>query len=613
MDYSIYKDDKVSSTIEKIQKILSSIGIILEEYTCDFPTDENQISDDSKSSNNRRFFPYSCRISFPQKCEIGSNGKGTTKENARASAYAEFMERLQNQSLQQEFLMLCSDKFSFAPDEKKIDKDVEKFLLKHKYLKIFSYCQRDEIFGIPFNNVCVPFYNIKGEKLEYLPPLHFVFSTNGMASGNTPEEALVQGFSEICERYSFKQVFLNNISMPDIPKKYYEQYERIKGLIDYTEQLGWKVTVKDASLGLGLPVICTIFEHKGKGVFSFKFGSQPSLPIAIERTITEFFQGALPNNPPNVTKNIYKIADYSKKGFEHILLTLNSKTWFFGISDKIHSMFFKKNPDYKFSDSTWIDKNKKYTNKELLKFLIDRITAVTDNEILVRDASFLGFPSYHIFIPKFSEIEYYDNAKLNLYYWTNYPHKKINAPYNIDSLISATLFNLKYRLENSELVPHIPDEYLLILCYILKDDIKNVLKYCEAFTNRQNLDGVKDFISNNQNLINLIFQYFKLKQQKETPAIINNIINNLYDKNVINKFKNLLNNLDFAFITNLIAEEKEKDKERMQMNRNKSKEELDYENKTASIKKKLIQKYIENTPNQMELAKVFDFSGIKSI
>ena len=137
-----------------------------------------------------------------------------------------------------------------------------------------------------------------------------------------------------------------------------------------------------------------------------------------------------------------------KKGLEYILLVLNSKTWFFRISDKIHSIFFKKNTDYKFSDSSWIDKNKKYTNKELLKFIIDRITAVTDNDILVRDVSYLGFPSYHIFIPKFSEIEYYDNDKLNLHCWECYPIKKVNATYDIDSLISATLFNLKYKLEN---------------------------------------------------------------------------------------------------------------------------------------------------------------------
>ena len=604
MNYSIYKDDNVVSTVDKIIKILDSVKIKVKEHWYSVPTTQNYIPGYSSYPSNCDFIPYSLRISFYDIHELGTNGKGTSKENARASAYAEFMERLQNQCLSNNFLMLYSNQFSFAPDEKEIDQETKKFLSKYKYTKIFNYCQIDKLDDIPLKKVCIPYFNIKNKKLNYIPPLKFVFCTNGMASGNTPEEALVQGFSEICERYSFKQVVFNNISMPDIPKKYYEQYETIEGLISYAEQLGWKVSIKDASIGKGLPTICTIFENQSLGIFTYKFGSQPSLPIAIERTITEFFQGGVPKDC-DLMNNIFQFNNPSPKKLKHIFFELTANKWYFKISDKLYDIFFNKKYDYDFSASSWIDENKKYTNKELLKFLIDRITAITDNDILVRDVSYLGFPSYHIFIPKFSETVYYDDDKLNLFCWGNYPNKKLTVPNDVDSLISAILFKLEYENHNNMLVPNTPDEYILILCYILKNDYKNILKYCETLQKRNEPSSVRDFISNNSNLINIIYRYFKLKQQKENSTEINSIIKSLYNKEDVQKFHDLIKHLNLQFIKNIIVNAKNRT-----LNKTISQKDQDMNFLIDNIKQILIQRYIENTPDQMELKKIFDFDNI---
>ena len=177
-----------------------------------------------------------------------------------------------------------------------------------------------------------------------------------------------------------------------------------------------------------------------------------------------------------------------------------------------------------------------------------------------------------------------------------------NASYNIDSLISAILFKFKFQLNGWHFAENIPDEYILLLCYMIKDDITNILKCCNAIIKNPN----SKFMTENQNLIDIIFHYYNLKQQNERKTIIKNIINNLYTEKDVRKFNNLIDNLNFEYITNIIIESKEKApkeiNDQIQKNLN---------NKINEIIKKLIEKYIENTPNQMDLAKVFDFSDLE--
>ncbi|MDR2410930.1 MAG: hypothetical protein LBE13_22850 [Bacteroidales bacterium] len=80
-----YKEEKPSLTVNKIRSILTDIGIFVTE-SC---------------ANNGGF--YSCRIEISndelKEYHIGTNGKGVSMEFAYDSAYAEFMERLQNNVL----------------------------------------------------------------------------------------------------------------------------------------------------------------------------------------------------------------------------------------------------------------------------------------------------------------------------------------------------------------------------------------------------------------------------------------------------------------------------------------------------------------------------------
>ncbi|MGE5678578.1 MAG: YcaO-like family protein, partial [Pseudomonadota bacterium] len=74
-----YKECPPEETVERIKKILKGIGIELEDHWGD--------------TGMEGF--YTLRVNIPG-TGIGSNGKGASREYAQASAYAEFMERLQN-------------------------------------------------------------------------------------------------------------------------------------------------------------------------------------------------------------------------------------------------------------------------------------------------------------------------------------------------------------------------------------------------------------------------------------------------------------------------------------------------------------------------------------
>lgn len=75
------KDVELINTIDKIKKIL----------------DQNGIDVDEKTVENVRGV-FSTRLNLSE-IGLGTNGKGTSIEMSRASAYGELMERLQNFAL----------------------------------------------------------------------------------------------------------------------------------------------------------------------------------------------------------------------------------------------------------------------------------------------------------------------------------------------------------------------------------------------------------------------------------------------------------------------------------------------------------------------------------
>lgn len=399
-----YKESPPDQTVSRIRCILESLEI--KSHT------ESWISLEDRN--------YSLRLAI-NGTEIGTNGKGVTKELALASAYGEFMERIQNQYLYPLYLYYQYDTsmqklhgFYHSPDEilltipeflEKTDKEILSHLIPsdineneslEKYLNAFSLFdpqpQKEKLLSIPY-------YHINTRSLVYLPLsiISYVYGTNGMCAGNTPEEALVQGLCEIMERYAYRMTILQDLTLPDIPMdrldlRSYKLLEPLKNNEHF------KIFVKDASVGEQLPVVSICIINFERSKYFVKFGSHVEFSIALERALTEMLQG--------------KTIEELEKGkhmasFEYILdgYDKNQKNLmeiFVSGEGKYNNSFFGKFYSYPTNKDFYQARNLKNNSKYLQYLIKDLLNKGW--EILVRDVNFLGFPSFHIIIPGVSEI-----------------------------------------------------------------------------------------------------------------------------------------------------------------------------------------------------------------
>ncbi len=595
MKYNILKETNPKNTVKTIKNILQKINLKIDE----------EIVIHKRRS---KYIPYSLKVFMRDNKQLSANGKGSNLNNAEASAYAEFMERLQAQFL----LTLDNDKNLYAPDEEIVEFDCLKnnelsnFVKSIDLLKAINTLVNSNLdydFEEKENKVIlVPFYSFKKNTIVKLPVniISFIQGSTGLAAGNTIEEALVQGLSEICERFVQTKVINENISMPNIPSEQFNKYEKIHGMIKLFRKNGYIVSIKDASLGMNFPVVCTVIYSKKNDTISIKFGSHPSLPVAIERCLTEFAQGQ-DITAENI--NIPFETFISKYGlmqtiYEKRLNFLNEKIQICNVfmenCDYLQEQFYRRKPLYDFSTKNWIQTDNNIDNKGLLKFLIKSINKHTD-EIYVRDISFLGFPSVIITIPHMNffiddQLEKIEN-KIKLQHWIK--NGMNDSELSIEEFFMAIwtqgppIFFREYNTSSK-----FPNEYLLLLCSIILNDYKNIIKYSECILfNKKSYEIYKqDFISN----IILINKFYNMKQQDIQEEEIFNVLRKTYNQDYIKKFKAFIKYLSFDVIKNII---KYNNKITNEANSN--------EEKLNIIKKKLIEQMYENVIRQENFSKVF--------
>lgn len=192
--------------------------------------------------------------------------------------------------------------------------------------------------------------------------------------------------------------------MPDVPENYIEKYERIYQL--YKKLKSNKEIhcfVKDCSFGGKYPVVALIVVEKDTGCFGVKFGCHPDFGVALERCFTEAAQGRKINE---FTKT--SILDFQNNG----VATENNICNAFKIAQGQYPFqLFSKKSTYDFTPYEEIIGS---SNKILLKEWIDRIIK-SGYDVLIRDVSYLDFPSFHIIIPGLSELQKVDDQCFRAY------------------------------------------------------------------------------------------------------------------------------------------------------------------------------------------------------
>ncbi len=237
-----------------------------------------------------------------------TNGKGSTKESALASALGEFIERLNcNHFYGGQFWGedIANAAFVHYPNERWF-KPGRKDALPAEILD--EYCLQiydpdgelrgshlvDTNSGNAQRGICsLPYVRQSDGEVVYFPSnlIENLYVSNGMSAGNTLVEAQVQCLSEIFERAVKREILEGEIALPDVPHEVLAKYPGIVAGIKGLEEQGFPVLVKDASLGGVYPVMCvTLMNPKTGGVFA-SFGAHPSLEVALERSLTELLQG----------------------------------------------------------------------------------------------------------------------------------------------------------------------------------------------------------------------------------------------------------------------------------------------------------------------------------
>ena len=237
-----------------------------------------------------------------------TNGKGTTKEGALASALGEFIERLNcNFFYNDQFWGedIANAAFVHYPNERWFKPGRHDALpaeiLDEYCLAIYN--PDDELSGSHLydtnsghitRGICsLPFVRQSDGEVVYFPSnlIENLFLSNGMSAGNTLAEAQVQCLSEIFERAVKREILEGEITLPDVPQEVLAKYPSILAGIQGLEAQGFPVLVKDASLGGKYPVMCVCLMNPRTGGVFASFGAHPSFEVALERSLTELLQG----------------------------------------------------------------------------------------------------------------------------------------------------------------------------------------------------------------------------------------------------------------------------------------------------------------------------------
>ncbi|MCD6172285.1 MAG: YcaO-like family protein [Sulfurimonas sp.] len=335
---------------------------------------------------------------------IYTNGKGINELSCEASALGEYIERIQTNNFFIEFYMQNKE---FYPDQKSftdvndcLNDELNKFYNPNDELVLedfldFNSDEQEKI-------ICLPFINQSNNKEVYFPTniIHNLYVSNGLATGNTPNETKVQALSEIFERYVKIKIIKEGYSLPKIPQDTVKLFPKLYEDIVSLQVKGFKLQVLDASLGGEFPVVAiSLIDSKENSLF-VSFGCHPILEVALERTMTELMQG----------RGVKDLKSFDKPSFNqsHINNSFNIESHFINSDGKMNFTFLNKNSSFDYTPWKYDGSN----SDDEYKFLFD-ISKEMNKNIYLREYDYLGFYSCQIIVPSISEIYPVDDLVYN--------------------------------------------------------------------------------------------------------------------------------------------------------------------------------------------------------
>jgi len=440
--YIVGKDLPLEQTIANMSGVLAGLGIKIE------------------IASWRNIVPnvWSLHIRDAHSPMCFTNGKGSTKESALASALGEYIERLNCNHFYAGAYWgedIANAAFVHYPNERWFKpgrKDALPTEILDEYcLEIYNADRElrgshlyDTNSGNKERGICsLPFVRQSDGEVVYFPSnlVENLYVSNGMSAGNTLVEAQVQCLSEIFERAVKREILEGEIALPDVPQEVLAKYPGIVAGIQGLEEQGFPVLVKDASLGGTYPVMCvTLMNPRTGGVFA-SFGAHPSLEVALERSLTELLQG----------RSFEGLNDLPRPTFVSNAVTEpnNFVEHFIDSSGIVSWRFFSAKADYDFVEWDFSGQGENSNAEEAATLF--GILEEMGKEVYMAVYDQLGSTACRILVPGYSEVYpvedlIWDNTNKSLLFRSDI--------LNLHSLDDDGLEALLERLDDNEL-----DEY----------------------------------------------------------------------------------------------------------------------------------------------------------
>ena len=220
-------------------------------------------------------------------------GKGISKSHAKASAIMEAFERYSAEKQNDDKSVIATpDEISLKgnyinPELLNLPKDFKKEDLNSTTLEwsITHDLITDEDYYVPSNAIFHPYISNKAQSL-------FKSNTNGLASGNILDEAILHGIFEVIERDAWSIFELTHKNYSQINLESIESKIINETLDKFTSQ-GINIKLMDFTADINIPTIAASADDtitKDAGLLTLGMGTHLDPEVAILRALTEVAQ-----------------------------------------------------------------------------------------------------------------------------------------------------------------------------------------------------------------------------------------------------------------------------------------------------------------------------------
>jgi ribosomal protein S12 methylthiotransferase accessory factor len=292
-----YRSVSSRTTVARNRKHVSPLtGVVtrLERIEADLPMNTNWFAQHNFSAPAQNVNELRAGLTG------GSFGKGSTVEQAEASALMEAIERYSG-IFQSDEIRTAKRFVDFAPGDAISPNDVLLFSETQLTADSSGEAQAPFVFDPSARIEWSPVWSLRDGRFRYLPTslLYFFYAgpnafhadSNGCAAGNTVEEAIVQGFLELVERDAYAIWWYNRSQRSAVDLDRFDD-SYIRDLQAQLGETGRKLWVLDVTSDLGVPTYVAVLHWMQNGHENIEFGSGAHFDerIAMLRCLTELNQ-----------------------------------------------------------------------------------------------------------------------------------------------------------------------------------------------------------------------------------------------------------------------------------------------------------------------------------